>query len=102
MDDATRAKIAECLERLAEQDEWNPELWQQCHDVVRANWENDLLGFVYDDIVHYSGVFHKRSIFGFRRSPSKYIEDYGCAFRSIAAALRSRMSLKEWKKKYGI
>ena len=35
--------------------------------------------------------------------PRKYwIEDYGFEFRYIAAALRSGMSLKEWKKMYGI
>jgi hypothetical protein len=62
MDDASRNAAAESLEQLAEQKSWNPELWQRCHELVRANWNNELLHYVYDDVVHYSGEFHARNI----------------------------------------
>jgi hypothetical protein len=103
MEDGPRNEVAECLERLADQQVWNPELWQRCYDLVRANWDNELLGYVYDEVVHYSGVFHSYNIFGFRVKPDRYqLENYRYEFRSIAAALRSSLSLSEAKSKYGL
>jgi hypothetical protein len=58
MDDVTRSEVAECLESLADQAARNPELWQRCYDLVRANSDNELLGYVLDDLTHYSGEFH--------------------------------------------
>jgi hypothetical protein len=57
MDDVTRREVAESLESLAEQASWNPELCQRCYDLVRANSDNELLGCVLDDLIHYSGEF---------------------------------------------
>ena len=100
MDDATRNEVVECLERLADQTVWNSELWQRCHDLVRANWDNELLEYVYDDVVHYSGLFHSRNIVGFRVKPDRReLERYRQEFRDIAAALRSSIPLSEAKKK---
>jgi hypothetical protein len=103
MDDGPRNEVAEWLERLAEQPEWNAEVWQRCYDLVKANWSNELLGYVYDDIIHYSGLFHSRNIFGFRVKPNRHqLEGYRQEFRDIAAALRSSLSLVEAQKKYGL
>jgi hypothetical protein len=52
MDDGPRNEVAEWLERLAEQTEWNAEVWQRCYDLVKANWNNELLEYVHDDIIH--------------------------------------------------
>jgi hypothetical protein len=101
MDEAALKAVAESLEHLAEQEVWNPELWQRCYDLLKANWDNDLLEYVYDDVVHYSGEFHSRNIFGFRVKPDRYqLEHYRQEFRDIAKALRSSMPLSEAKKKY--
>jgi hypothetical protein len=103
MDEVTLNQVAACLERLAEQAAWHSELWQQCHDLVRANWDNDLLEYVYDDIVHYSGEFHSRNIFGFRTKPDRRrLERFSQEFRDIAAALRSSLSLSEARKIYDL
>lgn len=101
MNDATRNEIADWLEGLADQAAWNPEVWQRCHDLVRANWDNELLEYVYDDIGHYSELFFSRNIFGFRVKPDRYqLRRYRQEFGDIATALRSCISLNEAKKKY--
>lgn len=46
MNDATRNAVADALEHLANQQEWNSEAWQQCYDLVARNWENELLEYV--------------------------------------------------------
>jgi hypothetical protein len=55
MDDLTRNEIAECLEQLAAQPAWNPELWQRCYDLVAANMDDELLAYIHDDLIHYTG-----------------------------------------------
>jgi hypothetical protein len=101
MDDGTGNEVAECLERLADQHVWNPELWQQCYELVQANWNNDLQKHAHDDLIDYDGEFHSRNIFGFRVGPDRdQLEHYRQEFRDIAAALRSSMSLTNAKKKY--
>jgi len=103
MDDGARNAVAECLECLADQPEWNPDAWQRCHDLIKANWDNELLEYVYDDLIHYSGEFHSRNIFGFHVKPDRnQLEQYRQEFRNIAAALRSDLSLDEAKKKYDL
>jgi hypothetical protein len=103
MDHRTRDKVAKCLERLADQTAWNPQLWQQCYDLVKANWANDLLEYVHDDLIHYDGVFHSRNILGAPIKPDRrQLEQYRQEFRDVAAALRSSMSLSEAKKKYAL
>jgi len=71
MEDATRNEVAESLEQLAGQAMWNLELWKRSHDLVKANWDNEVLAYVYDDVVHYSGEFRSRNIFGFRVKPNR-------------------------------
>lgn len=101
MDQATRNEVAECLERLADQAEWNPDLHKRCYDLATANWDDELLKYVHDDLIHYDGEFHSRNILGFRVKPGRYqLERYRREFRGIASALRSSMSLSEAKKKY--
>ena len=71
------------------------------HDLVKANWDNELLEYVYDDIIHYSGEFHHRNILGFRAKPDRYqLAQYRQEFRDIAEALRTGLPLREAKKKY--
>jgi len=101
MDEVTRNTVAECLEQLADQMVWSSGLWQRCHNLVQANWDNELLKYDYDDLIHYSGVFHSRNIFGFRTKPDRYeLQRYRQEFRDIATALRTSMPLSEAKKKY--
>ncbi len=103
MDDATRNAIAEALDNLATQESWNPDLWQRCYDLVTANWENELLNYVHDDLIHYDGNFHSRNLLGFRVKPDPHqLEDCRHEFRAIAAALRANLSLEDAKKQYGL
>ena len=103
MDESTRNTVATFLEHLADEAAWNPELWKRCHELVLANSDNELLEYVHDDIVHYSGEFRSRNIFGFRVNPDRVqLERYRQEFRDIARALRSSMSLSEAKKKYDL
>ena len=96
MKDSTRTAIAESLEELAAQDVWDESVWQRCYDVVTENMDEDeLLSYVHDDIIHYSG----RRLF--RPAPIKADFDaYRQEFRDVATALRSRMSLADFKKHY--
>jgi hypothetical protein len=103
MTDATRNAIAEALENLATQESWDSELWQLCYDLVTANSENELVGYVHDDLIHYDGNFHSRNLFGFRAKPDPHeLEDYRHEFRAIAAALREDLSLAAAKKRFGL
>jgi hypothetical protein len=103
MDDATRNAIANCLENLANQETWNPALWQQCYDLVSANHEDELLAYVHDDLIHYSGEFHSHNIIGFRTKPDRdQLDQYRQEFRDIAASLRAGLSLPAAQKKYGL
>ena len=101
MDDATRTEIADRLDELANQQLWNPALWQRCYDLVGAHHDNDLLAYIHDDLIHYSGQFHSVNLLGFRDKPDRYqMENYRAEFRGVASALRERLSLNEAKKKY--
>jgi hypothetical protein len=101
MEDATRKEIADSLDELADQQQWNPELWQRCYDLVGARRDNESLAYIHDDLIHYSGEFRSRNLLGFRVKPNRYqMENYRSEFRGIASALREYLSLKEAKKKY--
>jgi len=101
MEDATRNEIADRLDELADQQQWNPELWQRCSDLVGAHHDNELLAYIHDDLIHYSGEFHSVNLLGFRVKPDRYqMENYRSEFRGIASALREHLSLNEAKKKY--
>jgi hypothetical protein len=103
MTDATRTAIAEALENLAAQASWNPEVWQRCHELVTANWENELVGYVHDDLIHYDGNFHSHNLLGFRVKPDIHqLEDYRHEFRAIAAALRANLSSAAAKEQFGL
>jgi hypothetical protein len=95
MDEATRNEIADCLDQLAAQSSWNEDLWQRCYDLVMASWDDELVEYVYDDLIHCSG----RPIFSSEPRPA-YLQTYSEGFRNFAAALRSNMSLAEFKKQY--
>jgi hypothetical protein len=102
MDDNARGEIAGCLESLASQKTWNSELWQRCYDLVCANREDELLAYVHDDLIHYSGEFHSRNILGFAVKPDRYqLENYRQEFPDAAASLRAGLSLADAQKKYG-
>jgi len=96
LDDATRIEIAKSLDDLATQDVWNVDAWQRCYDLVGANMKlDDLVAHVYDDLIHYTGTPL------FRSAPRpRDFEPYRRQFRDIASALRSRMSLADYKKNY--
>ena len=101
MDEMTRKQVADSLARLSEQSEWNPEIWQRCHDLVQANWADELLGYVYDDLVHYSGVFDSYNLLGIRVKPNQNeLEHYRQEFRDIATAFGLGLSLSEAKQKF--
>jgi hypothetical protein len=96
LDDSTRIEIAGLLEDLAAQEKWNPDVWQQCYDLVGENMKHDdLLAYVHDDLIHYTGT----PLFGSAPKP-KDIKSYSQELRDIASALRSRMSLTDYKKNY--
>ena len=102
MDDTSRSQVAEALEQLADQQVWNPTIWQRCYDLVQANIQSDLLACVADDLIHYSGEFHSRNLLGFRLIPNgDQIDQYRREFRDVAASLRSQLSLREAQDKYG-
>jgi hypothetical protein len=89
MEDATRNEIADRLDELADQQEWNPELWQRCYALVGAHHDNELLAYIHDDLVHYSGEFHSVNLLGFQTKPARYeMENYRQEFRGVASALR--------------
>jgi hypothetical protein len=101
MDQASRNEVAESLERLSDQTKWNPDLHKRCYDLVRAHWDNELLKYIHDDLIHYDGMFHSRNILGFRVKPNRHeLEDYRHEFRSIAAALRAGLSLADAKTQF--
>ena len=95
MDDATRNEIAECLEQLAAQPAWNTELWQHCYDLVAANLNDELLACIHDDLIHYTGG----PLFRSEPRPAD-LQSFSQEFRDIAGALRSRMSVTDFKKRY--
>ncbi len=95
MDDATRDEIAECLEGLAAQPVWNAELWQRCYDLVAANLNDGLLAYIHDDLIHYTG----RPLFRPEPRPGD-LQRFSQEFRDIAGALRTRMSVTDFKKYY--
>jgi len=95
MDEATRNALADALELLADQQVWNCELWHRCYDLVTANADDELVGYMADDLIHYSG----RPLF--RREPRpKDLQRYRQGFRDFAAALRERLSLSEYRRRY--
>jgi len=97
LDAATRISVAKSLEDLAAQDVWNEEVWQKCYNLVKANAESDeMAAYVLDDLMHYTG----RSFLGSIPKP-KYFNRYRPDFRDIATALRSGMSLADYKKYHG-
>lgn len=95
MDDATRKEIADCLDELAAQHVWNDALWQRCYDLVTANWDDELVEYLHDDLIHYSG----RPLFRSEPRPAD-LQAYSQEFRDFAVALRSRMSVAEFKKHF--
>jgi hypothetical protein len=96
LDEAKRMEIAKSLDDLAPQDTWSADVWQQCFDLVTANMnEDDLLGYVLDDLIHYTGTRL------FRWAPmAKDFSRYRPEFRDVATALRSGMSLADYRKNY--
>jgi hypothetical protein len=95
MNDAIRNEIAECLERLAAEPRWNAELWQRCYDLVTAHADDELLAYLHDDLVHYTGT----PLFKSEPRPVD-LHAYAQEFRDFAVALRSRLSVAEFKKQY--
>jgi hypothetical protein len=95
MDDVTRNEIANYLDQLAAEPRWNGDLWQRCYDLVTANADDELLEYLHDDLIHYTG----RSLFRSEPRPAD-LRRYSQEFRDFAAAVRARMSLADFKKLY--
>ena len=95
MDHVTRATIADLLEQLAAQTTWNETLWRQCFELAEANSDDPILGYLFDDLIHYTGTPLFR-----REPPAKRIQAYSQEFRDFAFAVRSEMSLEDFKKHY--
>jgi hypothetical protein len=101
MDEKTKGEVADSLIKLADQPEWNMEAWERCYQLVAANCENELLQYVYDDLIHYSGVFRSHNLLGFRVKAETFeLESYQQEFRDIATALRDGLSLPEARQKF--
>jgi hypothetical protein len=99
MNDATRNQIAEALETLAAQPVWNDEVWKHCYELVSANMNDSLVAYVHDDLIHCSA----EPLFRFRNPPTHPdFDSYKQEFRDVAEALRTRMSLAEAQKKFGL
>jgi len=79
---------------------WNPELWQSCYDLVAANLDDDLLEYLQDDLIHYTGEFNAKNLLGFKVKPE--VSRYSSDFRTIAIALRSGFTLAQARQAYGI
>jgi hypothetical protein len=96
LDERKKAEIANALDDLAAQETWNADVWQRCYDLVSGHVnDNDLLGYVYDDLIHYTG----RRLF--RSAPlGKDFNPFRQEFRDVATALRSGMSLTDYKRLY--
>ena len=96
LDETKKAEIVRSLDDLVAQDAWNAQIWQRCYDLVTANAdENELLAYVHDDLIHYTGTRL------FRSTPiAKDFNPYRQGLRDIATALRSGMSLAEYKKNF--
>jgi hypothetical protein len=70
---------------------------------VAANKGNELLAYVYDDMIHYSGEFRSRNLLGFRIKPdANALADYRYEFRSVADALQDGLSFPAAREKYDI
>src|SRR4051812_6592903 len=96
LEDAQRLEIASSLDELAAQDVWNPEVWEHCYYLVSANMnKDDLLSYVHDDLIHYTGTRLFRSV-----PLAKDFNPFRQEFRDIAAALRSRTSLADYEQNY--
>jgi hypothetical protein len=96
LDDAKRIEIAKSLDDLAGQDAWNGDVWQRCYDLVTANMNQDeLVAYVHEDLIHYTGTPL------FRSAPrAKDLQPFRPQFRDIAAALRLKTSLADYRKNY--
>jgi hypothetical protein len=103
MDEQTRAKVASWLDNLAAQDAWNSEVWQSCYDLIAANMTGEeLLEYVFDDLIHYNGEYHSHNIFGVRVKPDRSaVDEYRQEFRDVATSLRLHLPLRDAQKKFG-
>jgi hypothetical protein len=91
--------MAEALEELAAQRDWNDEVWQRCFALADANCDDELVAYVYDDLIHCSGT----PLFSSSRTPEHpEFDEYKQEFRDVATALRNRLSLAEAKKRFKI
>jgi hypothetical protein len=104
MNEATRSAVAAALENLASQESWNPAVWQQCYNLVTANWHDERMEFVHHDLIHYDDVFRPRHILGFpvKSENVHRLDDYRQEFRAVAGALRANMSLMEARQQFGL
>ena len=96
MDDADRKEIADLLTTLAEKREWDHKTWERCHELVKANLDNELLDSFYRDFLSYPGLFNLRftsfqptrvSVMGVEPNPTLF-EEMRTQFAGVAAALR--------------
>ncbi len=102
-DGAVRSQIAAALDNLVAQTEWNEEAWLQCWNLFQTYGNDELVAHGFDDLVHYSGVFHERNLLGFRVAPQRTIlEGHQRTLRNLAAALRANMSLEEARKSFDL
>jgi hypothetical protein len=95
--------IADALEKVADQQTWEPGVWRHCCELAELNLENELLRYVLQDLVHYEGLRNSRNLVGFSvKADPAQLEQYTREFRDVAAALRVDLSLHEAKKQHGL
>jgi len=96
MNNADRKEIAELLTILAEKREWDHKSWKRCHELVKANLDNELLDSFYRDFLSYPGLFNLRftafqprrvSVMRVEPNPTLF-EEMSTEFRRVAASLR--------------
>ncbi|HZQ18071.1 MAG TPA: hypothetical protein VFA90_05065 [Terriglobales bacterium] len=96
LDEAKKTEIAKSLDDLAAQEIWNADVWQRCYDLVSGHLkDNELLRYIHDDLIHYTGTRLFRSV-----PLAKDFGPFRQEFRDVASALRSGMSLDDYKKTY--
>ncbi len=84
-----KTELAHCLELLsASISQWTPDLWNKALELAEE-LDHPAASEAYEELIHYSGEFSARNIFGFRCKPDKaQLKAYSDEFSQIAARLR--------------
>jgi hypothetical protein len=91
-----RLETADILDAIALEKRWNDGLNDRLEEILRNTHLDDLLAYAFEEVIHYSGLFSERNLFGFRVKPDQaQLRECSLDFQSIAYALRNRMPYEE-------